>query len=273
MNEVKPERITFSFGRNWEGFLAGATVEHMQAAKSDLLEWLGVETIQGKRILDIGCGSGIHSWAFWNLGADQVISFDNDQHSVAACQLLWEKSGKPDNWEVNQGSILDQNWLTKLQERPFDIVYAWGVLHHTGDLWQAMKNSCSLVAAGGKLWLALYVKGTRYKRDLRLKKRFNRASALYKGFMVWRFQKATLFKWVLFQNWKALKAHFADKQKILARGMNMRHDVIDWLGGLPYEVASAEEVLAFCRGQGFILEKIRTANEGGNNIFLFSRPS
>ncbi len=54
--------------------------------------------------------------------------------------------------------------------------------------------------------------------------------------------------------------------------MNVYHDIVDWLGGLPYEVASAEEVVAFTRKQGLILEKLRTSFEGGNNVFLFSLP-
>lgn len=264
---------SFSFGRNWQDFLENTSNENLHAAKSDLLAWLNIEMIRGKRILDIGCGSGIHSLGFCNLGAGYVHSFDFDPHSVTATRTLWEKLDRPKNWDIQQGSILDMNYISALREKPYDLVYAWGVLHHTGNLWQAMKNSCSLVADGGRLWLALYVKGPRYERDLRLKKRFNRASAQYKGFMVWRFQQAILLKWVLFRNWKALKAHFSGKQRILARGMNTKHDVIDWLGGLPYEVASAEEVLAFCRERGFILEKICTANEGGNNIYLFYRPS
>lgn len=273
MTDKKKDKISFSFGRNWQDFLKGTEERNLLAAKNDLVEWLGAEMIQGKRILDIGCGSGIHSWAFWDLGASQVFSFDFDPQSVAAACTLWEKCGKPCDWEIQQASILDKRFVTALQERPFDIIYAWGVLHHTGDLWGAMENTCSLLCAGGRLWLALYVKGPRYKRDLKLKWKFNKASPIKKEFLIWRYKVSTLVKWILFRNWKALRNHFSQKQKILRRGMNLRHDVIDWLGGLPYEVASAEEILAFCRQRGFHLEKIRTANEGGNNIFLFSRPS
>jgi 2-polyprenyl-6-hydroxyphenyl methylase/3-demethylubiquinone-9 3-methyltransferase len=273
MTDKKKDKISFSFGRNWQNFLKEAEEKNLLAAKNDLVEWLGAEMIQGKRVLDIGCGSGIHSWAFWDLGASQVFSFDFDPDSVTTARILWDKCGKPGNWEIQQASILDKRFVTALQKRPFDIVYAWGVLHHTGDLWTTMENTCSLPGAGGRLWLALYVKGPRYERDLKLKWKFNKASPIKKEFLIWRYKVSTLIKWILFRNWKALRNHFSKKQKILARGMNLRHDVIDWLGGLPYEVASAEEVLAFCRQRGFQLEKIRTANEGGNNIFLFSRPS
>jgi SAM-dependent methyltransferase len=273
MADKKKDIISFSFGHNWQDFLKGTEEANFLAAKNDLVEWLGGEMIKGKRVLDIGCGSGIHSLAFWNLGARQVFSFDFDPYSVATASTLWEKFGKPGNWGIQQASILDKRFVAALQKRSFDIVYAWGVLHHTGDLWGALENTCLLPATDGKLWLALYVKGPRYERDLKFKWKFNKASPIKKEFLIWRYKVSTLMKWILFRNWKALRNHFSKKQKILSRGMNQRHDIIDWLGGLPYEVASAEEVLAFCRERGFQLEKIRTANEGGNNIFLFSRLS
>jgi 2-polyprenyl-6-hydroxyphenyl methylase/3-demethylubiquinone-9 3-methyltransferase len=56
-----------------------------------------------------------------------------------------------------------------------------------------------------------------------------------------------------------------------ARGMDTYHDLIDWLGGLPYEVCSIEEVFAFMVERGFIEKRILERGEGANNIFLFQR--
>ena len=54
------------------------------------------------------------------------------------------------------------------------------------------------------------------------------------------------------------------------RGMNKYYVTIDWLGGLPYEVASTEEVISFCRERGFTLERVFETGEQGNNAYLFS---
>ena len=54
--------------------------------------------------------------------------------------------------------------------------------------------------------------------------------------------------------------------------MNVYHDLIDWLGGLPYEVAGEDEVVVFCRKMNFILERIKVICEGACNIYVFSLP-
>jgi SAM-dependent methyltransferase len=227
--------------------------------------------VRNKRVLDIGCGSGIHSRAFWELGATEVFSFDVDPNSVAATHSQWEQQGAPKNWSAHGGSILDPQFIAAFRDTPFDIVYAWGVLHHTGALWTAMEHAYSLVKKGGKIWLALYVKGPRYPRDLQLKKKFNRASWMGKRYLYWKFKTRTIVKCILFRDWAALKNSLWNRHLVLPRGMNAKNDILDWLGGLPYEVASAEEVVDFSHHRHFQLEKINTANEGGNNVFLFSR--
>jgi 2-polyprenyl-6-hydroxyphenyl methylase/3-demethylubiquinone-9 3-methyltransferase len=57
------------------------------------------------------------------------------------------------------------------------------------------------------------------------------------------------------------------------RGMDVYHDLLDWLGGLPYEVASKEEVIAFCGARGLVLKKLNEIGEGACNSYLFSRPA
>ena len=54
--------------------------------------------------------------------------------------------------------------------------------------------------------------------------------------------------------------------------MSIMHDWFDWLGGLPFEVATVEEVFHFLQEKGFLLRNIKTANGGiGNNQFVFLR--
>jgi 2-polyprenyl-6-hydroxyphenyl methylase/3-demethylubiquinone-9 3-methyltransferase len=62
---------------------------------------------------------------------------------------------------------------------------------------------------------------------------------------------------------------FAWNQKV-GRGMNVYHDIVDWLGGLPYETATADEVVTFMRQRGFVLERIEVKSDGGCNKYVLS---
>lgn len=235
----------------------------MESAKQNILRWISQEQVAGKRVIDIGSGSGIHSLGFHRLGAAEVQSVDVDPKSVAATQSLWSQAGQPDNWRVREGSILDGAWVRGLGE--FDIVYSWGVLHHTGSMWDAIGNAMSLIAPYGLLWISIYQKGPKYVRDLALKQKYNVASASGKRWME--------RKWIardMFRRAKRLKSPFGWFQKT-SRGMNSYHDLIDWLGGLPYEVADANEILQFGRQHELVLEQIRTVKEGGCSNYLMRR--
>ncbi|MCP4109291.1 MAG: class I SAM-dependent methyltransferase, partial [Desulfobacteraceae bacterium] len=164
--------ITFSFGANWQSFLKTVTSERIESAQRDIVAWLGKDAVRGKTVLDIGCGSGIHSLVFYMLGAQEIVSFDYDQKSVEATQSLWKKVNRPSHWKILQGSVLDKDFIQNLGQG-FDIVYAWGVLHHTGAMWEAIENSCVPVKKNGRYWIALYAKGPRYQQDLALKRRYN----------------------------------------------------------------------------------------------------
>ena len=180
---MSTEEVTFSFGRNWIDFLETVGEEEVEKAETDIGEWLGEGSVSGKDVIDIGSGSGIHSFAFIRLGARRVHSFDYDQFSVEATKRLWNSRGKPGHWTVEYGSALDKNYLDSLGQ--FDIVYSWGVLHHTGEMWKAVKNCFGLVKPGGVVWIALYQKGPRYASDLALKQKYNSASIFGKRVMVY----------------------------------------------------------------------------------------
>jgi 2-polyprenyl-6-hydroxyphenyl methylase/3-demethylubiquinone-9 3-methyltransferase len=261
---LNSEQITFSFGKNWRDFVEQVTDEDVTLAMEDICQWLGEEVIRGRRVIDVGSGSGIHSLSFHKLGAESVHSFDYDPLSVESTRKLWLDAGSPSNWVVEQGSVLDSDYVRMLGQ--FDIVYSWGELHHTGAMWDAIKNCAGLVGPGGMLWISLYEKGPRYSQDLALKKRFNAASAMGKRLMIaQRILRSMLIRV------KQGKNPFSWNQKV-RRGMNVYHDIVDWLGGLPYEVASEDEVVIFARRLGFILERILVAPEGGCSKYVFSLP-
>jgi SAM-dependent methyltransferase len=259
---MRKEKVTFSFGRNWKDF--SRTISDIECAEAmrDIQHWLGAEYVRGKRVVDAGSGSGLHSLALFRLGASRVFSFDYDLESVGTTRSLWEQEGQPALWEVEHGSVLDDTYIEKLGT--FDLVYSWGVLHHTGNMWKAIENACRLISPGGTLFISLYVKGPRYEDDLALKRKFNQASSFGKRVMTYR--------WIANLMWSRLKAlqnpfNWNEKYE---RGMNTYHNLIDWLGGLPYEVASEDEVVAFCRKYGLVLERIQPKCEGGCSIYVFS---
>ena len=256
---------TFAFGKNWQSFLKTVSPDAIESARADILNWLDRERIADKTLVDIGCGSGIHSLCFHMLGARHLVSLDVDVHSVAATRSLWEKADRPANWEVRHGSILDRAFVDSLGT--FDVVYSWGVLHHTGAMWQAIANASAVVKEGGLFWLALYVKGPNYAADLALKKRYNAASAIGKKMLVGERIALRMLR-LLQQGRNPLKWN-ARKE----RGMDTYHDIVDWVGGLPYEVASREETVEFLAKRGFVLERVEEYPERWNNIYLFSRAS
>jgi 2-polyprenyl-6-hydroxyphenyl methylase/3-demethylubiquinone-9 3-methyltransferase len=260
---VNSNNITFSFGKNWEDFLKNISDEQVRSAIIDIEKWLGHEKIKDKDILDIGCGSGLHSLAYFLLGAKSIDSFDNDLFSVKATKKLWEINNKPINWNIFQGNILDKQSIDQL--KLYDIVYSWGVLHHTGNMWHAIENASFLVKPGGLLWISIYAKGSNYLKILDMKQKYNNASNFGKRWMEFEFILGIMFFRIRnFQNplkWKG-------KSK---RGMDTYHDMIDWLGGLPYEEASEDEVVQFCKKNGFVLNRIQVVPEGGCSTYIFSR--
>ena len=144
----------FEFGKNWSAFLAVLDEERIVKAEESLREMLEVEDLQGKTFLDIGSGSGLFSLAARRLGA-KVHSFDYDSNSYNCTKELKRRFyADDDNWRVEQGSALDKTYVESLGG--FDIVYSWGVLHHTGEMWKALENAAAPVADGGKLFVAIY---------------------------------------------------------------------------------------------------------------------
>jgi len=257
------KEITFSFGKNWSSFVEVITENDISRAMDDINYWLGSNGVEGKTVIDVGCGSGIHALAFCRLGAKSVHAFDYDSASVDATRKMHLRYGSPEHWTTEQGSVLDSNYVGSLGT--FDIVYSWGVLHHTGAMWDAIANCVKLMAPGGVFWLSLYAKGPRYPKDLALKKKFNASSPLVKRWMLGK----RILRRMLSEAKHGRNPLAWNRPR--ARGMNEYHDMVDWLGGLPYETASEDELVKFARKNGLILERIKVQSEGGCSKYVLSR--
>ncbi len=264
------ESLRFAFGANWQRFLDVLDGDRIRVAEESLKSMLGVGTLANRTFLDIGSGSGLFSLAAKRLGA-RVISFDYDSQSVA-CTREMKRRYLPDdgNWRIEQGSVLDAEYMRSLGR--FDVVYAWGVLHHSGDMWRALEHVTASVAEGGKLFLAIYNdQGGASRRWTLVKRLYNRLPrplgfplAVYTLIRQWTLTFIRdLFKGRPFGSWREYRRN---------RGMSPWRDVVDWVGGYPFEVAKPEEIFDFYRRHGFGLERLKTCAGGiGCNEFVFSR--
>lgn len=232
----------FSFGKNWQNFLKSLNEERIANAKKSLVEFLGgEENIRGKSFVDIGCGSGLFSLAAHKLGAAKIVSVDVDEFSVACTEYLKEKEGNPEDWGIRQGSALDENLLKSLGK--FDIVYSWGVLHHTGDMYRALDNMVNLMGPASVFYTAIYGKSNNKLAGtpefwLAVKKRYNKSGPAGKKVMNYLYVVYFFVGHSIFLR-NPLKIIRGYKE----RGMNWYNDVIDWLGGYPYEFAWPHEII------------------------------
>lgn len=262
----------FEFGRNWQQFLRVVDEPRIRAAEVSLQRMLRVPTLEGLRFLDIGSGSGLFSLAALRLGA-RVHSFDFDPRSVACARELHRQYTAADGmWAIEQGSVLDREYLDALGS--FDVVYSWGVLHHTGRMWEAMDNASRLVAPGGRFFIAIYNDlGARTRRWHRIKRLYNRLPRIAQPALT----VVTMMPGQVKAIGRALLAgspgdYLREWTTYNQRGMNRWRDMVDWVGGYPYEVAAPEEIFEFCRARGFSLSGLKCGGVGlGCNEFVFER--
>ena len=267
--EQTGDEVRFEFGANWGRFLQTLTAERITTAERSLAEFLDAENLRGCSFVDVGSGSGLFSLAARRLGA-RVHSFDYDRQSVACTREL-QRRFFPDDplWTVEQGSVLDAAYLSSLGT--FDVVYSWGVLHHTGQMWRALDAVTGLVAPGGKLFIAIYNDEGSASRRWRAVKRLYCSLPAALRFMVLGPALARLWGPTIARDTfrgRPLRSWRAYHQE---RGMSPWHDVVDWVGGYPFEVARPDEIRSFYAQRDFELLRGQLRAGRGCNEFVFRR--
>jgi 2-polyprenyl-3-methyl-5-hydroxy-6-metoxy-1,4-benzoquinol methylase len=263
----------FAFGKNWRSFLDRLDEGRIRAAVDSLEGLLGPDSLQGKRFLDVGSGSGLFSLAAMRLGAGEVCSFDYDPSSVECAKELRRRYFPDDpRWKILEGSVLDATFLRSLGRH--DVAYSWGVLHHTGDMWKAFANMCPLVEPGGRIVLAIYNdQGRRSRVWRRIKKAYCRTPRWLRPFLFLPIPLYYESKWMA-ADLVHRKMPFGSWRTQSGRGMSPWHDWLDWLGGYPFEVARPENVVDFFDRKGFRVEMLNPCGDGwANNEFVFRAPA
>jgi len=220
--------------------------------------------VEGLRFLDIGFGQGL-ALCLAAEGGAEAIGVDVDKDNIKAFEETYRHFNAFPKPTVKIGSILDAQLVQELKDSgPFDIVYSWGVLHHTGSLWKAIRYAAELTKDGGYLIISIYNKHWSSPAWAVVKWLFNRLPAFGQRWL----ESMFIIPYYL-------RIYMLEKQRpgtMEARGMEIRHDLRDWLGGYPFEYASIDKVIEFVQQQGMAIEKVFPCTGlTGCNEFVFRK--
>lgn len=254
--------MRFAFGKNWETYSRHIDEARIRDAREALIELVG--DLTGRTFLDVGCGSGIHSLAALQSGSPSVTSFDFDDDAVHTAQILRNSMAPDSSWEIYHADILEP------PEGVWDVVYAWGSLHHTGNMWQACENVSRLLTPGGTLAVSIY-------NDQKWVSKF--WSMVKRGYVSAPLLRLPLLLLTFVLTWGPTLARqiLTGRSPVRKwreygdRGMTARTDLVDWAGGYPFECASVDEVAQFFGARGMRLQRVRSVGTGrGCNEFVFT---
>jgi 2-polyprenyl-6-hydroxyphenyl methylase/3-demethylubiquinone-9 3-methyltransferase len=253
----------FAFGDNWKAFSQRIGPQDYQKAKASVQRL--VPDLEGKTFLDVGCGSGLFSMAASSLGASQVIGFDVDPASIEASRTLldkvvaWDIAIRKERVRFEVESILNPS----LDRSQYDVVYSWGVLHHTGQMHKAFEAIKDLVRPGGRLVIAIYNRHWTAPIWKAIKWTYVKLPRFLRFLIVWPILLVKLLVAIL-----VLRQNPFNRD----RGMRYYTDIVDWVGGYPYEYASIQEITDFFQARGFRRVKaIPTQGFTGCNEFIFEK--
>ena len=252
----------FGFGSNWESYsrsaLSDARVVQARMSFQSLL--LGVD-LADRSFLDIGFGQGLSAAIAAEAGAG-VVAVDID----ADCHTAYQITRRFFRWlsepEIIIGSILDPRIVDNMRSKgPFDVVHSWGVLHHTGDMWRAIDDAASLVKPGGHLVIAIYARHWTAPLWKIIKWAYVHAPSVVRSAMIAAF--TPVMRW---------RARQLGSNRVIVRGMEFQHDLVDGIGGYPYECASREQIEGHLTSRGLTALRFNpTTGMTGCHEYVFQR--
>lgn len=253
--------MAFTFGENWLAYSRTLDAARLESATASVAGLLGVADLTARTVVDVGAGSGLFSLAALRLNAARVLAIDRDPNCLEAVRqnaARFLTPGQRARLDVQPADVLREGSLPAGQ---FDVVYAWGSLHHTGALWTAIRHVAPLCAPGGQFALAIYNKTWFSRQWLTIKQTYHAVPAPVRVTMV---AGLSMPRYVA----RLLRGRHPFR---VERGMSVWYDSIDWLGGLPYEAATVDEVTAALDGMGYVAERVRPTRRHGCNEFVFRR--
>jgi len=257
MREQDPKQLEshFAFGANWKDFAGTIEESSLEEARESLARLLGTNDLAGRGFLDVGCGSGLSSLAALGMGAAPVRAVDIDPESVQTTSRLLERFAPDGEWQADVASAFD---LDPVSTGTYDVVYSWGVLHHTGAMEEAVRRTARMVAPDGVFVLALYRK-TPCCGLWRIEKRWYARRGRRVQRIVAGLYRA-VYSCALLATLRSPRAYSRDFHR--KRGMSWTHDIHDWLGGYPYESISEAEVESLAKDMGFRIRRRFTKKPG-----------
>lgn len=223
--------------------------------------------LKNKTFLDIGAGMGLSSLLATQAGA-VCCAVDIDIYVFNLIKKnkkrFFQKYQSP---KILVGSILDKQFLQmaiQVNTKRYDIVHAWGVFHHTGKMWQAIKNAQLLVADQGFFVFSLYNAHWTSPLWKIIKLLYIRSPLIIKKCiyaLVYSLIAATIF---LYNRKKP--------SDVYVHGIDFTHLVLDLLNGYPYEYAKPTAVISFMEHAGFKLQQFfPTEYPTGCNEYVFKK--
>lgn len=254
--------MRFAFGRNWQSYSQNAlTSDRIEQARGTFRVLVDGIELRGKRFIDIGFGQGLSLVAALEMGAN-AVGIDIDKDNVLALQRTQQAMACMRTPEVHVASILDASFVQN-NKGGFDIVHSWGVLHHTGNMRQAVENACTLVADDGYFICSIYNKHWSCSFWKTIKWSYNKLPPILQRLLV-----GLLYPVIYMAKWIVIRRNPKKKE----RGMDFFHDVVDWVGGYPYEYATHGQIKSMVCEHGFKCLRVRPAQvPTGCNEFVFQK--
>lgn len=236
-------------------------IPEYDASEKHWLLFFTPDEVKGKSVLDSGCGTGIFSIIFAKNGAGQVTGIDISPGSLGTAEGLKQKFGLS-NARFEQQDMLHLPY----PDACFDIVWAWGTVHHTTDPLGAIDGLIRVLKPGGSILLAIYkktkvtwiheaIRKTLVRTPRRSWNALAKIMAFFGTPIVWTFKR----------------------REKARQGETLSELILDWYFVPIRHYYKPDEIRTFLEGKGFKIENYLAHsgrfNSSSNFIFKARKPT